>query len=557
MSAPELVIPVRLDVDKALKALVKLQEQGKKAGEETKRAGDEGSKGLDKAGKSAESLGTAVGGAAMSVAKMTAGMLGMSSVESVIGQISGHFAKIRQDGFKAAEDVLRMRGIIRELTALRGEMGSNGPTLAHVMSIAARTLQTPKEAGQMESAGLGIGELALGPGGNMTREAFEKAMIAAGRMQTMEGGPAEAYGAMMGQLAISATGPMTAEDAQAKLYKMFQIQQPGGFKNFGQAASQFAKIQPLIQSGVLTAEQGMSLLSTFSVASPEEAGKMVDSFVRTTMAGRLRERGMKVAEGVETQKSAAYMKSIGADKLVDPTEIGKRIAADLDEKRQAAAGRGEQFDVYAYLQTHGFNEQMGRDVTMLFAGMKNRGSLAKIEAAQNAPVEPDAIDKLFEKRLGKDLFLKGRAGQLSEQMAGTKQGMAEEPLVAAQRAAFARLKSQGKISGTFEKWRNQNWLQSTASDLFFGGSSMQVAGETALSLGREGRCLGIKVPEKSGFGHDETADLARRVRDAGGDVTAGVTNDLAAAAADLREAARELKGGPAVMQPAAPAQGNR
>ena len=36
---------------------------------------------------------------------------------------------------------------------------------------------------------------------------------------------------------------------------------------------------------------------------------------------------MKMPEGVEFQKSADYMKSIGADKMTDPIEIGKTIAA--------------------------------------------------------------------------------------------------------------------------------------------------------------------------------------------------------------------------------------
>ena len=117
------------------------------------------------------------------------------------------------------------------------------------MGISAQTLQTPEEAQHIEEAGLGIGELAIGPGGKMTRAELEKSLISAGKMQTMEGGPAEAYGAMVGQLALSSKENLTADQMQGKMNRMFQIQQPGGFKNFGQAAQQYTKIQPLIQSG--------------------------------------------------------------------------------------------------------------------------------------------------------------------------------------------------------------------------------------------------------------------------------------------------------------------
>jgi hypothetical protein len=469
-------------------------------------------------------------------------MIGLQSASQFFALFTQHFDKIRMDAYQAAEDVMRMRGAVRELAALRGDLGKTGETLTHVGEISAQTLQKPEESQQMLEAGLGIGELAIGEGGTMTKEEFDKAIIAAGKMHTMEGGPAKAYGAMVGQLALSSKGKMTAEDMQAKLSKMFAIQQPGGFENFGQAAAQYARVQPLVQSGVLSPEQAMGLLSAMSIASPEEAGTMVEQFTRATMAGRLRERGMKVPEGVEAEKSAEYMKSIGADKLSDPIEIGMKIADDLKAQEAKAVAKGQKFDTYGYLQTHGFVNQQDINTVMLFSSMRNRGRLKKIEEAETTEPERGSIDKHFEQRVSKDPFLQGRAAELAEQLATMKQGVENEALRASRRAAFARLKQHGKISGSFDEWEKTGATQATLQDIqpWAPNYHSQVDVESDQYLEMERRRLGLARPHAAGS-EQYRRELANSVRDAGGNVTLGVMDQLKEAAADLKEAAREQK----------------
>ena len=476
--------------------------------------------------------------------KASAAMVGFQSMGSLLSGIVTHFDKIRMDAFHAAEDVLRMRGAIRELAALRGDLGKTGPTMAHVLGISAQTLQTPEEAQHMEEAGLGIGELAIGPGGKMTRAEFEKSLISAGKMQTMEGGPAEAYGAMVGQLPPSSKENLTADQMQGKMNRMFQIQQPGGFKNFGQAAQQYAKIQPLIQSGVLTEEQGMGLLSAMSVSSPEESASMVDQFVRATMSNRMRERGMKVPEGVEFQKSADYMKSIGADKMTDPIEIGKTIAADLKAKEAEAAANGKKFDQYGYLQTHGLGQnQQDLQTIMLFAGLQNRGTLGKIQEAENAPLQTGVIDKTFEERRTKDLFLQGRAGQIQEQLATAKQGMAEEPMIAAQRGVCTP-KAAGQNLGLVRGMARDRHHVGRRSEYRSHRRRRQLsrAGQhrSDAVLEEERQRVGAPVAAAR-LGGNRLRETAENVRNAGGDVTRGTAEDLRKAAADLREAAKDMR----------------
>jgi hypothetical protein len=76
----------------------------------------------------------------VAVLKMVAGLAGLNGASTALSTIVDHFDKIRVDAFHAAEDVMRMRGAVRELAALRDEMGKTGGTMAHVMEGASKTL---------------------------------------------------------------------------------------------------------------------------------------------------------------------------------------------------------------------------------------------------------------------------------------------------------------------------------------------------------------------------------------------------------------------------------
>ena len=204
-----------------------------------------------------------------SLVQMGAAMMGLQSAGSVFHAIVDDFDKSRQYSAKVVEDLFKMRGAIRELAALRGEMGVTGPTAAHVLGVSAQTLQSTEEVNQMEQAGLGVGELAIGK--TISKGEFDKAMVAAGKMQTLEGGSSDAYGRLTGQIALQSDHQMNAAEVQARLDRLFKIQQPGGFTNMSHAASQFAELNGHIMNQILTPEQAMGTLSAFSVSSPGQA----------------------------------------------------------------------------------------------------------------------------------------------------------------------------------------------------------------------------------------------------------------------------------------------
>ena len=502
-----------------------------------------------------------------SLVQMSAAMVGLQSVSGVFTAMAHDMDKTSAYAMKTAEDLFKIRGALRELAALRGEMGTTGPTTAHVLGVQAQTLQTTEEVTAMESAALGIGELAIGvkengkleAGKSMTREDFDKALISAGKMATLEGGSADAYGALTGQIALQSDHELSPEEMQARLDRMFKIQQPGGFRNMTQAASQFADVNDLVMNKIVTAEQAMGLNSAFSVSSPGQAATMTQQFVRATLGNQVRARGMKINPELETEKTFEYMKDIGADKTHDPIQIGKAIAADFAEAQKA----DKDFDPYTYLQQKGFGNQDDRKVIMAFAGMTNTEKINKIEAAQNAPLQIGAagqgvIDKRFDDRVRKDPFLLNRQAETLDKLADAKQGQKEEPYEIARRFAFAHMKHVGAMYGQYSEWQgvSPGWEQYYDTQALRSpedNSYTALRRMTSYTLHHEAKRLGVKDSGESNVDYEK--DLARRVQAAGGDLSGGAAKDLMNAAKTIDRAATKLEHALSPKGPPAPIQG--
>jgi hypothetical protein len=191
-----------------------------------------------------------------------------------------------------------------------------GPTTAHVLGVQAQTLQSAEDVNSMEQSGLGIGELAIGK--TISKENFDKSMVAAGRMQTLEGGSASAYGALTGQIALQSDHMLSPEEVQARINQMYEIQKPGGFTNMSQAIEQNSQLSQLVMNGILTPEQSMGTLSAFSaVGPPGQAATTTNQFVRATLGNQVRAKGVQVDPELDTEKTgAAY----------EPYEIARRMA---------------------------------------------------------------------------------------------------------------------------------------------------------------------------------------------------------------------------------------
>jgi hypothetical protein len=285
-----------------------------------------------------------------------AAMMGLQSASAVISGVKAELDKAAANAQKTAEEILKMPGAIRELAALRGELsgpaevvaqrrsgflarrfagghkvsgwkarptqivlrshlGAMGPTTDHVLGVQAQTLQSAEDVNSMEQSGLGIGELAIGK--TISKENFDKSMVAAGRMQTLEGGSASAYGALTGQLALQSDHMLSPEEVQARINRMYEIQKPGGFTNMSQAIEQNSQLSQLVMNGILTPEQSMGTLSAFSaVGPPGQAATTTNQFVRATLGNQVRAKGMQVDPELDTEKTGAAN---------EPYEIARRM----------------------------------------------------------------------------------------------------------------------------------------------------------------------------------------------------------------------------------------
>ena len=391
-----------------------------------------------------EGLGKKTLDSAIAMGKLGGAMLGLSSAQGVVSIFVEQMQRAKEYATKTSDAIQDIRDNIRELQALRGELGVTGPGISHVFDVASKTLQKPEEVQAMESAGLGVGELAIGK--TISKANFDRAMQAAGKMQSLEGGDAGAYGQLMGQIALQAEGKLTPEEAEGKLNRLFQIQQPGGFKTMSQAIGQYGKSNPLVSNKVMSPEEAMGLLSAMSVNSPDEAATQSQQFTRAILAGRLKARGMAVGPDVDFEKTSDYMKGLGITDKDGVMSMGKKIADDLAKN----TGQGKQ-NAHDYLLTHGFGNQEDRLAIMSYAGLRNTGRLEKIEAAMNAPLDNGAISRRFNERMARDPFFARRAAELSEKAAISSGARRSRTSRTSSRSAYARLKAQGKVSGSYDE----------------------------------------------------------------------------------------------------------
>jgi hypothetical protein len=392
-----------------------------------------------------------------------------------------------------------------------------------------RSQQATLTASQMQGVkslkGLGIGEVAIGK--TISKENFDKSMVPAGRMQTLEGGNAGLYGAVTGQIALQSDHMLSPEEVQARINRMYEIQKPGGFTNMSQAIEQDSQQSQLVMNGILTPEQSMGTLSAFSaVGPPGQAATTTNQFVRATLGNQVRAKGMQVNPELDTEKTYEYFKRLGDDKENDPLKIGKAMAADLAAQKKANASLSPD----RYLQEHGFGNQHDRDAIMAFSGLQNTGKLEMIEAAQNAPLElGGVIDRRFNERVAGDAFFQNRKAETADALATMKAGAANEPYEIARRMANAELKKNGALYGKYEDRNNlsplNEFFADTAAPRDPGSNSYTALRENARSnLEREARRLNLKIEDPTSvFDVDRDQKLARQIQGAGGDVTGSTT----------------------------------
>ena len=420
---------------------------------------------MERQAEASDKFGGSLAGVVRQAIAMSGAMLAVQSAEAVFQILVEHAEKFRKYLFDSAEKLADLRAAIRELAALRGDLGVTGPTAAAVLAVGAKTLQTPEDVKKTEETFRGVAEVAIGK--SIRKEDIPRMIEGIGKFATLEGGDAGAHGTLAAQIALQSGHMLSAEEMQARSKRMFAIQQPGAFVNLTQAVGQSKQLNPDVMSGVLSGEEAMGLASAFSLNNPESAAIQSQALIRGLLVGRVKARGMKIAEGIAFETTDKYIKSLTDEKGVplreDATviDLGKAVARDFARQTNADAGRGLKFDPNRYLVEHGFGDQDTRKAIQSYAALQNSGNMIAIEAAQNAALDMGTpglgvIDALARKRFAADPLFQRKQMERFAELSAAKVGMEQEPIELWQRSAFQQLVAEGKQAGTFEQWKSKS-----------------------------------------------------------------------------------------------------
>lgn len=472
--------------------------------------------------------------AAKAVSGFAVQMAGLQSLQGVVGTFADHFQRLKLETMDAVKFAQGYKEALRELAALKGQLGDTDKTLAQDVAFRAKTLQSASASRAFQEAALGAGESAIDKGGTqklISQAEFDKLMEFTGKFQATEGGSPGSHGTLAGQIPALMGKRVTAGEAFAKQQQLFSIFQPGG-ADFSSMTDQYLQQAPLVTGGIFRDPADMAaLLSAFSTTNKGGAGTNVQQFTRATVGGLGRMRGANI-EGL-VEKQGEYLKGLGADNQMDPIQIGELISGDFSAQEKLATEKGKTFNALDYAKTHGFSNQEDIMSLIAFHGFNKNETWQKTfkPLAGQVPDEADALAKLDAAQQTPD-FERTKVAMQEEFAKLKRAGSAEGTLDTMYRGAFHRLKGDKENEGDFESTMSSSWWNST-KELAFGEQGATRL-EAQRALGGEARRLGIdpkidfRTDAKTGarteefMGEDRMVELANRVRAKGGDISPGI-----------------------------------
>lgn len=382
---------------------------------------------------------------------------------AALREIEQAYNNISKQAMEATLKTIDYRKQLIELASLRGQAGRTGPELSKNLGLMSATGLSAGDAASMATAayagasslldrqaGAGV---AGGPAiparqGFMSREEYDKALTLAGQYRQFMGGEASSYGGALSTLLTMEGRRMSGDELAGTLVKYDQLGQLSKFKDPGQLMEQLKSVQGYVRAGVTTGSRMAGLVSAMALSGPaEQAATRAQQLINATSSGLVRERGMKVAEGFESETSASYFASLGITSKMDPIERAERVSDDLIARRKADPN----FNADEFLLTHGVNNQEGRRALMEFSG--NRGEWEQAyKPTMAATYTADSIKQTFAQASQADPAIRqgmvDAAGEAAEIALGAK-GAA---MMQSRRLAYENLKSQGKTMGSFEDY---------------------------------------------------------------------------------------------------------
>jgi hypothetical protein len=523
-------------------------------------------------------------GATKSVGLFAAGMLGLNSVSSILHMIVEQFNAVRVAGLKASADILDEALELRQLGALQGEMGQPSQQLLQQLAFRTKTLQTVGDAREMtvEAMASGFGAIKAGL---VSDNEFQKHLVTAGQLQKMTGAEAGAVGKMSGILPMVTGKPVnTAADLDVLMERLYKEQQLSGFKDYGQAATQFAGSAEYVMKGVYNAPTAQALLSAFAMAGQAgTASERLSQVTTAVSAGVLRNRGMKVNPEYESliERSGDYFKGLGVTPNTKTEDRIMAVVKDLLAKEDEAKANGLNWNPMDYLLEKGFiNVQSRESLAKLADVERTGGQLSNILELGNAPLaDTSGIQAQFERSKSVDPTMAREEARATDRLAqfraglgGQGEGLFRDEMIEKAYASLGGEAAFGK-GNTLETVMGRSVIN--PYELVF-RQRQQVELEAQRQIIAAARQQGVRTPEVGTrgdaifLGWEKLFEIGQQTRAAGGtlapETNPGKTNDLLTEIRDLMKLTVPEKGGaprpvggpgPAMGVPPAPLPGPR
>ena len=536
---------------------------------DAKAAEAEKKKAAEEAAKAWDAQQNSIIGAGKSVAMFALSMAGLNSVGSVLHTIVDQFNAIRLAGLRAAADILDEAGDLRQLGAMQGEMGQPTQQLLQQLEFRTKTLQTAGEARNLstEAMSSAYGSIAAG---RISDAEFQKHLITAGQLQKMTGAEPGAVGRMSGILPmVTGKERNNAADLDVLMERLYKEQKLGGFRDYGQAATQFAGSAEYVMKGVFNAPTAQALLSAFAMAGQGDTASERLSQVTTAVgAGLLRNRGMKINPEYESlvEKSGDYFGRLGVTPNTKTEDRIMAVVRDLLKAEDESKAKGLNWNPMDYLLEKGFINVQSRESIAKLAGVERTGGqLSALLGLGNQPLPATSgIPAAFDEMVKTEPWAAREQGNVQAKLAQFGAGMAGGmgPFREAMRAkAFGALGGETEFGANLEQIVKPGWLD---AEYWIGGRQSRIDLEAQHQILSAAAKAGIKIPDtrilgEQGEYHGETQldwkelfKIAQKTREAGGTLTPGAdsakTNQLLA---EIRDGLKALAPGVGGAPPAA------
>jgi hypothetical protein len=353
--APDLIIPVRMDVDGATRGLGKLGPAGMKAGDQVAAGAKRGQAGLQ---------GMAAGADTASAGLLALGraQIGFGMVRQAGQAIGQEFKRAADYVTKLAEEFSNLRKSMQEVATLKGEANTTEFTLAEAKKAQEFHL-TPQEFRDFQAefqnyAGsqVGTGENGqVAPGAKLTKEQGEQYGGRVAELMKASGISPQIGAELAGSLLEQKNGPQDVESLMKELSRTFTVLEKGRVP-LNRALPQLSEI---MGHGV-GAEEAAKMFSIVSPASPGQEGTAVQAALRAVDEMKAKgtgeefgvKRGMSQYESVKAfaeniNKRKKDLVASGKTQQEAEDEVSallqeQNVAADVRERRGLVSGFGRQ-----------------------------------------------------------------------------------------------------------------------------------------------------------------------------------------------------------------------